>query len=491
MSIKIDFDKVNMMNGKILKKHFEGFDFVSSYHHIIFHGTGVVDGYKENCNVHIIRNEVPFEFELRPGALIDGKGRLIHIDKAITYKFLNYHPGPKEAQIFLYVHVSEEKTQLDDLTNVIKYVPQFLGSLQELKGSQYIEVARIFMEQNARKIAYPENPDQPRSGEIDRRHVRFIPVSVQPFTPREKHRILRGVDDRRKIINSLQFIHSDIAKIPQLMDFKFSLMSTQMNLVSGTYGRFHLKEILTALINFEIEFIDLFKKQVQSEPHFLQILSTGLGILAQCRKILNGNFSPDEHLNEVMELYFSKMNENYRKLFSEFQKDFSFYAQSCAQFDKIIVLEDQKYRLLKVIDFENPEKKKEKGWFTFPEGEPPWESSHPLVYGDGSKLNSVLVTFKQAYIELPLADLATGKDVLIFSASPGAHASIPLYVTMDENQKFQFQIPVELNGHQEQGINKYILIPSKFIKQNNLKLKIHTRRGNELYMMKFWVYQKI
>lgn len=488
MSIHVDFDRVNTLNGKILKEYFFSIQDLSKRYNRIFHGFGIIQGYLSNCEIEIVHAKPPYHFRLLPGAIIDKEGNLIEIHEPLECH-LNMSGHANTSQIFLYLNIMVNKIKKDELLHLIEYKPELIASLSELQGVSYIEVARILLEDTIHEIKNAKNPDLPQPGEIDRRYVKFIQITPGYLNSAQKLKVLEGLDERRRLINHLQFLDPVTEKIPQLLDFKFLLIAFQLRFQTEGIPVDRIKELFSLFIFYEIELIDLLKKQLSDQVHLMQILTHIMGILDSCKRHL---FNPGEKMVElILEHYFGEINDLYRRIFTEFRKNFDFYAHSCSQFDKIIIIEDQKYRKVKEIEFDNPESKKKQGVFTFPEGESPWESSYPLAYADGSKLNSVVVTFKQPYIELELEDLTGGKDVILFLGVPAQYASIPQYVALNNQTRLEFQLPSSLNGNAEGGVNKFLIIPSTYIKQNKLKLKIFSKNDSEMYLVKMWIYQKM
>ena len=222
-------------------------------HNRCFHGAGVVSGYRQELAVHA-RGRADMSVEIAPGYAIDGQGNDI-----LLYETEIKAISKADFKLPLTVYVILK--YVEEFTDFIAYKENldFKGhrriqekavvelSITEPNITSEVEIARIYLTEDAKKISDAKDPLNPGPNEID---LRFVPRAgvVGGYLPMEL------INRLRKMIRSQRDSYYRLARDKKVLaanGVALGLMTVDMLLESGTVGPQNIMPLLSNLGNLQ------------------------------------------------------------------------------------------------------------------------------------------------------------------------------------------------------------------------------------------------
>jgi len=140
-------------------------------HNLFFHGAGILVG------MDVVASDPPDQMVyILPGAAVDPSGQLIVLSEPVAYDLGNDTDG------LLYLFVSYRKSITNHHQAELEAAPEYIddqfliAASPSLPEQSVIELARFRRDKRAAPIRDAQDPQRPRSGEIDMRYRHLIQV---------------------------------------------------------------------------------------------------------------------------------------------------------------------------------------------------------------------------------------------------------------------------------------------------------------------------
>ncbi len=227
-------------------------------HNRCFHGAGVVPGYKQDFVVQA-RGRADMSVEVNPGYAIDGRGNDLMLWET-EIKSIDKSDFKLPATLYFVARYVEE------YTDFIAYKENldFKGhrriaekvvvdvTITEPNINNEVEIGRVFLTEDAKKITDAKTPENPGPNEID---LRFVPTAgvVGGFLPTEL--IVRLL----KLIKAQRVSYYALARDRKVLSanaVSLGLMTIEILLESGSVGPNNVMKILASIGELENEMID-------------------------------------------------------------------------------------------------------------------------------------------------------------------------------------------------------------------------------------------
>ena len=222
-------------------------------HNRCFHGAGMVPGYKQELKVRA-RGRADMSVEVAPGYAIDGQGNDIILYET-EIKAINKGDFKLPLTIYFVVKYVEE------FTDFISYKENldFKGhrriqekaaieiSITEPDISREVEIARVYLTEDAKKITDAKDPLEPGPNEIDLRYVPRAGV-VGGYLPMEL------INRLRKLIATQRDSYYRMARDKKVLaanSAALGMMTVDMLLESGTVGPQNIMPLLSNIGDLE------------------------------------------------------------------------------------------------------------------------------------------------------------------------------------------------------------------------------------------------
>ena len=222
-------------------------------HNRCFHGAGVVPGYRQELKIRA-RGRADMSVEVAPGYAIDGQGNDIILYET-EIKAINKADFKLPLTVYFVVKYVEE------FTDFISYKENldFKGhrriqekavielSITEPDISREVEIGRVYLTEDAKKITDAKDPLEPGPNEIDLRYVPRAGV-VGGYLPMDL------INRLRKIINAQRDIYYRMARDKKVLaanSAALGLMTIDMLLESRTVGPQNIMPLLSNLGDLE------------------------------------------------------------------------------------------------------------------------------------------------------------------------------------------------------------------------------------------------
>ena len=404
-------------------------------HNRLYHGPGVVPNVLGGLKV-AARGRADLSVEITPGYAVDGDGNDIYLSEP-EIKTINPGDFKLPQTVYLVVKYAEDLTDFVSYRANLEYKGhrrvaeqvRIDAIITEPDIAREVEIARVHLTKDVRKITDAKDPKDPKDNELD---LRFVPVAgiVGSRLPPEKLRDMAGVlGDARQIyahmFHNLRILTAaDVLQALMMLDVALRLNLIDQANVFDLFGLvFTLQEEM--IVDVEKNYPQFSsKKEFASFKKHVELLSNMYGEGQQT----------DDFLTNIMG-YQKKSSENLGTLF-KFEKrkvertDEPAIAAAEAIFDALKVrsddfgealeLEGVKLKRSDMIDV--LDKKSERDHkFRIVDARDKWRTRQKLKYPDGVIVEDVGTAFEGGYVEFEANNIVPNKDLIVLNRMDYAH----------------------------------------------------------------------
>ncbi len=472
-------------------------------HNRLFHGPGVVPSVGGGLKVSA-RGRADLSVEVSPGYAIDASGNDLHLGEP-EIKTIN--PGDFKLPQTVYVVLK----YIEELTDFVSYRAnlEYKGHrrvservkvetiITEPDIRHEVEIARIHLTKDVRRITDAKDPLNPRENEIDLRFVPIAGVVGSNLSPA----VLRELAD---VIEASRSVYAHMfhnMKILPAADVEHALITLDMfrrlNLIDAR-SLFELWSVVFNLQTQLVEDVELNYPQFSSKKEFasfkkhVELLE---GMYAE------GKFTP-EFMTNILG-YQRKGTENLTSVFSakvkaKRQADAPAAAAATdAVWDKIklksddftelLEIEGVKLKRVDVIDL--LDKTSESGHkFRIVDARDKYRTRQKLKYPDGVIVEDVGIAFEGGYAEFEVSNVTPNKDLIMITRFDYVHGDweqevlingkkVGTEVCTGEDRKFRWR-------------NSPFKISAEYVTDTFLSVrKLPTTAERDINMFKIWFYQ--
>ncbi len=404
-------------------------------HNRLYHGPGVVPNILGGLKVSA-RGRADLSVEVSPGYAMDAEGNDIFLPEP-EIKTINPGDFKLPQTVYLVIKYAEDLTDFVSYRANLEYKGhrrvaeqvKIDAIITEPDITREVELARVRLTKDVKRITDAKDPKEPRENELDLRFVPEAGIVGSRIPPEQLHEMANVLGDARQIyahmFHNLRILTAaDILQVLMMLD-----MALRLNLVdpSNVFDLFAMVFDLQAQM---IEDIDKNYPQFSSKKEFasfkkhVELLEGMYG---------EGQKSP-EFLVNIMG-YQKKSSENLGTLF-KFEKRKTEKAEAApvaatdAIFDKLKVRSDDFGEVLEIdgMKFKRSDlinvldKKSERDHkFRIVDARDKWRTRQKLKYPDGVIVEDVGTAFEGGYVEFEANNIVPNKDLVILNRMDYAH----------------------------------------------------------------------
>ncbi|MBM4342482.1 MAG: hypothetical protein FJ100_03800 [Deltaproteobacteria bacterium] len=472
-------------------------------HNRMMHGPGVVPHALGGMRV-TARSQGQLAVEIQAGYAVDGQGNDIFLWEPEIKQF-NPNDFKLPATVYLVARYIEE------FTDFISYKENldFKGhrkiaesvkvewSVTEPDLHTEVELARINVAKDIKRILDPKDPFNPQPNEID---LRFVPVAgivgsflnpqmlweIMEMIRRSKQvyalmfhqmRILPAADVLHGFITLEMLIHAQLVDLRNIFNLYLIILNHQWSVILEI-------EANVPQISSQRDFAN-FKKQVEislqryQERHFsLDFLSGLMSYQGECQKFMETIFQkqlkPQKKL-EVKTTDTSAVVENIKV--------------RSAPFEERMNIEGQDMVLIDTIDPIDPDSEKGHQWRITGERDK-YRTRQKLKYPDGATVEDAGVAFEGGQLEFEVKNVEPGKDVYVVWRMDYVHGDWEAEV--EANDKRLANCICAGSDRKARWRNWVYVVLAEYVREVTLRVKIKpVTADRDINVFKMWAYQPV
>ena len=464
-------------------------------HNRALHSPGVVRHFLGGLRV-TQRDRGDLSVVISPGYAIDGQGRDIYLSQPVI-KQINPEDFKLPATVYVVIRYAEEPTDFI----AYKENPLFKGHRRIAEYAKIevlptvpdideeVELARIFLQPDAKAIRDPIDPDDPRPNEID---MRFVPLAgvAGSFLTSEQRQELREfltqqieaylrVGHELKVETALDVAYAflqlrmllgvDAVNTTNLFDLMDTVLMLQHNMIVDIEAHHpKIDREKFSLYRQYIEGITLkYKDPAEGWKHLLY--NEGLAA-KQLMSMLPKGVKKKKKGDDLMVLL-----ERVKKVSTEFPKLYS--------------LGSIKLQMVDMLDIYNEDSEREHG-FRIHNPEERYRSRQRLKYPDEQEVEDVGVHYRGGSAEWTINNVTPGKRVILIRRINVVRGNFAVSIEVNGRQVGTMEVNESDIDHRWR--NWPFVIPAEFVDAPTLRIKeTPIKSDRDINIYKIWVYQEM
>ena len=479
-------------------------------HNRCFHGAGMVPGYRQELKVRA-RGRADMSVEVSPGYAIDGQGNDIILYET-EIKAINKADFKLPLTIYFVVKYVEE------FTDFISYKENldFKGhrriqekaaieiSITEPDISREVEIARIYLTDDAKKITDAKDPMEPGPNEID---LRFVPRAgvVGGYLPMEL------INRLRKIIRTQRDSYYRMARDKKVLAANgaaLGLMMVDMLLESGTVGPQNIMPLLSDIGNLEwdtVTEIEATKPTLKAMKDFGQFkhsvevfrdLVDDKALLIDENELINfnsldqviavkekGSLSLSAIVGEELAPTVLENGEN------EISQEWTRLKELSGDMPEVVTIDGQEWTLVDMIDVLNKDSETAH-MFQILEARDSWRARQRIRYPDGVTVEDVGIAHEGGYTSFEVHNVTPNRPIMLLRRMDYARGDLEIEYSANDVRVGISQCPG--SDKRFRWRNWPFLIPAEFVSSEVLKVtQKAVTAARDINMYRFWFYQAL
>lgn len=472
-------------------------------HNQAMHGPGVVPHVGEGLRV-VARGKGELAVEVRPGYALDGSGHDIVLPEAVVKTFAPSDFEKLPATVFVVLKYIEEPTHF------IKYrqYPDYKGhrriaerarvdlQVREPEADTELELARLVLTPDARRVTDARDPSSPGQNEID---LRFVPLAGSVGTRLSSH------------------ILHELRQLSALARRTFAVLAHEKGVASAG-------AVLHAYVTFEMllfvnlidqrSFFEAIRSLLLLENDVIREVERRYPDISKAREFYNFKDAVRRSLGEWSETsrdldflrrlvgYQEKACRAFEALFEDlivpdeeaFEQDVRptdellerLFVWSAAITDTIDV-DDVTLKLVDFMDLLDTSSETAHK-FKIMEERDRYRSRQKLKYPDGTEVEDTGVAFEGGYCEFEVADLAPHKDVILLMRMDYVHGDWKADVLVNGEQVGVWECVGD--DKRFRWRNLPFVIDARNVNDTRLMVRVRpTTADRDINMFKLWALQ--
>ena len=470
-------------------------------HNAVMHAPGLVPHHLGGFKVSA-RGKGELAVEIAAGYAIDGQGHDIVLPepdiKVIT---------PTDFKLPNTVYIVAK--YIEEPTDFIAYKenPEFKGhrrvaercrldvEVTEPDILKEVELCRIYLTPDVRRITEPKDSEHPGKNEIDRRYVPiagFVGSNLNPKTLKD----IKDLMGLGKMTYSYLFHDLRILTASDVMN---ALITLEMMLRANILDRDTLLDLFEVVFDLQwkmVQDIDSNYPQFGSRKEFGQF-KKNIEIVRGMGK--EGNRDLDYLINCVG--YQRKSFESLQDLFAHklqasvptsdagapTDKIYEAIKVRSKDFTKSLTIEGTKLKLVDLIDLIDPESEAAHA-FTIEQARDRYRTRQKLKYPDGVVVEDVGVAYEGGYAEWEFKGVTPRKDAVVVIRMDYVYGDYETEMYVNGKKVGNSVCPG--NDRRFRWRNWPFVIPAEYVTEDTLKIKqVPITAGRDVNMFKIWCYQ--
>lgn len=505
-----EFKRINFFRGFLTTEH--DWNAAEAYHvekrklhNRFFHGPGIIPGSFESFRVNA-RGRGEMAIEITPGYAIDGQGNDILLHEPVIRQ-INVGDFEKlPAHVYVVVKYIEEPT--DYIT--YKQNPEYKGhrriaerariDLQprEPDVMEEIELARILLTPDAKRITEPRDPVNPRQNEIDRRFVPAAGIVGTTLAPTVLHHLHNVVTLARRVFAVLAFDK----KVTSAGSVLNAYVTLEMLMRAGLVDRRNFFDYLRSILLLEN---DVVREVERTSPelskqrefyNFKDAIRRSLGEFNEASfdsEFLMRLLSNQEKCSNALEPIFEGLGVSADEAFEaearptepvlEQLRVYSLIAPDTAEIkvDKLT---------LKVVDFIEllDRGAEESHKFKIMEERDKYRTRQRLKYPDGTEVEDAGIAYEGGYCEFEARNLTPHKDLVILMRMDYVHGDWKCDMLANGEKVGVWECPGE--DRKFRWRNHAYVVEARHVNDTRLMIRqVPVTADRDINMFKIWFLQ--
>ena len=476
-------------------------------HNRCFHGAGIVPGYRQELKVRA-RGRADMSVEVAPGYALDGQGNDIILYET-EIKAINKSDFKLPLTIYFVVRYVEE------FTDFISYKENldFKGhrriqekaaieiSITEPDISREVEIGRVYLTDDAKKIIDAKDPLEPGPNEIDLRYVPRAGV-VGGYLPMEL------INRLRKIIRVQRDAYYRMARDKKVLAANgaaLGLMTIDMLLESGTVGPQNIMPLLSNVGDLEwdtVTEIEATKPTLKAMKDFGQFthsvevfrdLVDDKALLIDENELIN--FSSLDQVIAVQEKGSVSLSaivgeeiaptvlENGESAISQ---EWTRIKELSGDMPETVMIEGQEWTLIDTIDVLNKDSE-QAHLFQIIDARDSWRARQRIRYPDGVTVEDVGIAHEGGYTSFEIHNVTPNRPIMLLRRMDYARGDFEIEYSANEVRVGISQCPG--SDKRFRWRNWPFLIPAEFVTSEVLKItQKAVTAARDINMDRFWLY---
>ena len=479
-------------------------------HNRCFHGAGVVPGYRQELKVRA-RGRADMSVEVSPGYALDGQGNDIILYET-EIKAINKGDFKLPLTVYFVIKYVEE------FTDFISYKENldFKGhrriqekaaieiSITEPDISREVEIGRVYLTEDAKKITDAKDPLEPGPNEIDLRYVPRAGV-VGGYLPMEL------INRLRKIIRMQRDAYYRMARDKKVLAANgaaLGLMTIDMLLESGTVGPQNIMPLLSNIGDLEwdtVTEIEATKPTLKSMKDFgqfkhsvevfrdlvddkaLQINENELVNFNSLDQVIaakeKGSLSLSAIVGEEIEPTVMENGEN------AISQEWTRIKEHSAEMPDVVTIEGQEWTLIDTIDILNKDSE-QSHMFQIIDARDSWRSRQRIRYPDGVTVEDAGIAHEGGYTSFEIHNVTPNRPIMLLRRMDYARGDFEIEYSVNEVRVGISQCPG--SDKRFRWRNWPFLIPAEFVTSEVLRVtQKAVTAARDINMYRFWFYQAL
>lgn len=482
-------------------------------HNRCFHGAGVVPGYRQEMKVRS-RGRGDLSVEIAPGYAIDGQGNdLILWETEI--KSVNKGDFKLPATIYFVMKYQEEYTDFIAYKENLDFkghrrILEKCGvdiTIAEPDINKEVEIARVYLTPDAKRITEPKDPTDPSENEIDRRFVPYAGVAGGYISSELMFRIKALLDAQRDFFTNL----ARDKKVLSANAVAIALMTMEMLLESGSVGPQNVIHLMQNLGDLEwdvISEIEASKPSIKAKKDFAQFkrsVEVFRGLVGENPALIDENGNPSfEKLDEIVgfqekggealskiagePVTFAPMEggETEIKMGDDWEK---VKVMSQADLPKSLRIDGVEWTLIDTLDILD-EKSEEAHRFAIKEARDSWRSRQRIRYPDGTVVEDAGIAHEGGFATWDVKNVTPHRPLAVVRRMDYVRGDYEIEYLVNDQRVGICQC--QGSDRRYRWRNWPYVISEEFITSENINIKQTALTADrDINMFRLWFYQAL
>jgi len=479
-------------------------------HNRYFHGAGVVAGFRQELTVQA-RNRGDLSIEIAPGYALDGQGNDIILWET---EIRTINKGDYKLPMTIYVVAK----YVEEYTDFVAYKENldFKGhrrilekakidfSITEPEIRNEVEIARIYVTEDAKQITDASEPLDPKANEID---LRFVPRAGIAGGYIQSDLIFR----LQSMLKAQRIYFAGLARDKKIINANaaaLAIMTLEMLLESGQIGPQNVMGLMRTLGELEwdvIKEIEATKPSMKAKKDFAQFkrsIEVFLGLIGEHPTLTDRTGEPDfEALGQIIG-YQEKSSDALVKLAGEPTVDTSVAVSTDAgdAWEDVRVLSKQPFpdsirvdgvewtRIdgINILDKRSEDEHK----FQIMDASDSWRTRQRLRYPDGTVVEDAGIAHERGYATWVIKNLTPRRPIAIIRRTDFVRGDYEIEYLVNDRRVGSLQC--KGSDKKYRWRNWPFVIGEEHVTSDTLTIKqVATTADRDINMFQLWFYQAL
>ena len=482
-------------------------------HNRCFHGAGVVPGYRKELAVRA-RGRPDMSIEISPGYGIDGTGNDLLLWET---EIKSINKGDFKLPMTIYVVAK----YVEEFTDFIAYKENldFKGhrrilektridiSITEPDVKSEIELARIRLTEDAKRITDAKNPDDPGPNEID---LRFVPVAGVAGGYIDMNLFLR----LRRLLKKQRQFYTNLARDKKVLSANavaLGLMTLEMLLDSGQVGPQNIIPLMESIGDLEwdvVSEIEASKPSIKAKKDFGQFkhsVEVFRGLLGEKPALVDDSGEPSFDSLEQIIGFSEKGGSALEKFAGEpaavvaveedgevsykLTDDWEKVKQMSGELPETIMVDGVEWTLIDTIDILDKQSE-ESHKFKIEDARDSWRTRQRVRYPDGTVVEDAGIAHEGGSATFEVHNVTPRRPLAVLRRMDYVRGDFEIEYEVNDKRVGISQCPG--SDRRYRWRNWPFVVPEEFVTADFLHIKQRAVTADrDINMFRFWFYQAL